>query len=87
MAYNLPETGGDAMSVEELSLERFGLLSVEKVARMKGRDVRAVQRWIAGGLIPAVVISSGNRAVYLIPRKAAERFVTPARGRPRKDAG
>jgi hypothetical protein len=70
------------MPVVQIPLADSGLLSVEAVAARHGCTPRAVQRWVADGLLPAHVIGSGNRTVYLIRARDLKRFAPPARGRP-----
>jgi len=71
------------MAVDEVPLSEFGLVSVEDFAKKCKRDVRAVQRWIADGAIPAVVVGSGNRTTFLLRKSDVQRFTPPPRGRPR----
>jgi hypothetical protein len=70
------------MAVVEIPREGTGWLAVEDAAEHHGCDARAVQRWIAAGLLPALVIGSGNRTVYLLRRRDVVAFRRPARGRP-----
>lgn len=70
------------MPVVAIPLADLGLLTVEDAAAAHGRGVRAVQRWIADGDLPAVVIGGGNRAVYLLRKSDVARFTPPERGRP-----
>ena len=46
--------------------------------------MRAVQKWVAAGLLPAVVASSGKRAVYLVRLQDLKGFERPTQGRPSK---
>jgi hypothetical protein len=57
-------------------------MSVEEFAMKCKRSVRAVQRWIERGDIPAAVVGSGKRATYLLRRRDVDRFTPPPRGRP-----
>ena len=73
------------MPVVEIPLKRMGLLTIQEVAAMHGRGVRVVQRWIADGRIPAVVVGSGNRTVFLVRVEDAKKFTAPPNGRPTKE--
>lgn len=72
------------MAVAKIPLESLGLVSVEWAAAHHGCDVRAVQRWVTTGRLPAVVAGSGNRVSYLLRRVDVEGMSPPARGRPKK---
>lgn len=77
-------TDGIPISVIRIPPAEFGLLTVEEAAEIRGVDVRTVQRWIAAGSIPAVVIGSGKRAAYLVREKDVRAFSPNAVGRPVK---
>lgn len=47
-------------------------LPVAAVAKLLGRDVRTVHRWIEHGKLPAVKAHEGLRAPYLIARADAQ---------------
>ena len=72
------------MPVVAIPLRKMGLRTIEEFAAIHGRGVRAVQRWIADGQIPAVVLGSGNRTLYLVRAEDATGFVPPVNGRPMK---
>lgn len=70
------------MAVVEIPLAKLGLLAVPDAAARLGRSVRGVQKLIQGGRLPAVVVSGGKRAVYLIRLSDLAAFTPPTRGRP-----
>lgn len=70
------------MPAVELPLSAVGLLSLADVAARFGCSVRAVQKWVEGGLLPVVVAGGGKRTVYLVRVKDAAGFTKPPRGRP-----
>jgi hypothetical protein len=73
--------------VVEIPLAKVGLMTVEDAAAYIGRSVRGVQKFIAGGLLPAVVAGagkSGHRKVYLLRKVDLDGFTPPLMGRPPK---
>ena len=71
------------MSMIEIPLSEVGLLTVAHVAARLGRcTARSVQNWIADGLLPVVIASSGRRSVFLVREKDLASFTRPTRGRP-----
>lgn len=69
--------------IETYALAEFGLVTVAEAAELKGRGVRAVQRWIADGqLKPVKVEVGGGRVLYLLKRKDVEAFEPRRPGAP-----
>lgn len=66
--------------MNELPLSRFGLVTVDEIAAKYGVGPRAVQNWIRDGLLPAVVVGSGNRATHLVPAASLRGFAKPKKG-------
>ena len=66
----------------EIPLSDLGMVSVEVWATQIGVSLRAVQRWIADGRIPAAAVGAGNRITYLLRLCDVNGFTLPLRGRP-----
>lgn len=66
----------------EVPLKDVGLMHVAEAAELLGVTSRAVQKWIEGGLLPVVVVSS---KVFLLRVKDVGNFKRPPRGRPRSE--
>lgn len=62
------------MPVYKIPLNNLGVVTVEEMAAYHQRSVRLVQRWITEGRVPAFVIGSGGRTIYLIPVKEMKLF-------------
>ena len=69
--------------MREIPLSVFGLESVPDVSARKGDgwSVRAVQNWIAAGLLPVVVVGVGRSAKFLLRTRDVDAFSPPGRGR------
>lgn len=70
--------------MRELPLSLLGVVSVDDWAAELGRTTRAVQRWIARGLIPAFVVGAPPRQTYLLRVADVKAFTPPPVGRPPK---
>ena len=66
----------------EVPLSEFGLLTIVEAAALKGCTPRSVQNWIAAGRLPAVVVGTGPKRIFLVRAKDVKRFEQPSRGRP-----
>jgi excisionase family DNA binding protein len=64
--------------MNELSLRRFGLVTVEEIAARYGVGPRAVQNWIRDGMLPAVLVGKGK--LILVPEKSLKGFEKPKKG-------
>lgn len=67
--------------VQEVPLEKVGLLTVSGAAAALGASEKAVQNYATRGLLPVVIV--GRR--FLFRLADVKRFELPARGRPAKD--
>jgi excisionase family DNA binding protein len=71
------------MAVAEIPRIDAGWLTTAEAAERRGWSLSAVQKWVAEGLLPAMLVGSGrNRTSYLLRVKDVDRFVPPVRGRP-----
>lgn len=69
--------------IDAIPLADFGLCTVEEAAERLHSNVRSVQRWIARGLIPAVIVRGGERPWYLLRLVDVGRFQPPPVGYPK----
>lgn len=70
------------MAIQEISLASLGLLTIQDVCDRLSCTPKAVQNWINGGLIAAVVVGAGPKRTFLIREKDLKSFKRPPRGRP-----
>ena len=73
------------MPVDEIPLASVGLVDVRTWAKQLGRGVRAVQRWIEDGKVPAVIVGKPPRHTFLVRIQDTKNFTPPPVGRPPKD--
>ena len=52
--------------VRAIALDTLGLETVARAASRRGQHPTTVRRWVASGLLPAVVVGRGRSAVYLV---------------------
>lgn len=72
------------LSRNEFTLASLGLVTAQEWAAQLGRPLRTVQRWIQDARIPAIVVGTGHRTVYLLRLEDVAGFTPPPRGRPLK---
>jgi excisionase family DNA binding protein len=70
----------------EIPLARYGLVSVEEAAAIRGVSVRRVQQYVESGRIPVVVAGVGRNRKYLLARADVEAFEPKPPGQPPKVA-
>lgn len=71
------------MPVVAIPLSRFGLVTVEEAAALRGVSARRVQQYVEGGRIPVVVVGEGRNRKYLLARADVEAFAPEPPGAPK----
>lgn len=68
--------------MREVSLSKFGLLTVRQAAELRGVDRKTIQRWVGAGHVTAVPLDMGGKhGAYLVIEAEVKAFVPEPAGR------